>query len=86
MAEINILKGLREFEPGVLPATLDLGDKFDFEGASYQVKSITGSGWVRAQRLATSGLMPEEFIELERTARSGRQRGSRDNRRPTGLW
>lgn len=30
------MDGLREFPPGVLPATLDLGDQFTWEDKLYQ--------------------------------------------------
>ena len=37
-----------EFRPGVLPAGLDLGDEFPWEGKTFRVTSISSSGWIVA--------------------------------------
>jgi len=55
---------MREFEPGVLPPTLDLGDKFIWEDKTYKVKGASGSGWIWAQHVTSPALTaPEEFSD-----------------------
>lgn len=57
---------MREFEPGVLPAMPDVGDKFDFEGKSYQAKTVTSGGWVWRLSARLRGLSPKSLVTARR--------------------
>jgi len=56
----------REFEPGVLPPTLDLGDKFVWEDKTYKVKGASSGGWIWEVQCAAAGTVPQELVMARR--------------------